>query len=371
MKIEGCAIMPRVHLEAISKNYGKIIAVDDIYLTIENSEFAVIVGPSGCGKTTTLRMIAGLENVTKGEIYFGDASITHLPPRDRDISVVFQNYSLYGHLNVQENLAFGLKARKTPKAKIQSIIQSIAKRLKIESLLDRKPAQLSGGEKQRVAIGRALAKKPSLFLFDEPLSNLDAALRLELRAEIIKLHQQFKTTALYVTHDQAEAMSMADKLVVMNKGKIQQIGPPLKVYENPINTFVARFIGSPPMNLIPGEIQTNGGQFRFCSKVFNFSLDQPEMVKQFNRYIGKKYFLGIRPEKIAVTPTGNGNVQMTSKISISECLGAETLLHMSCEDSIIRIKTMENRRFHCGDNLTIHIDPNDMRFFHETDDTCI
>lgn len=368
-------IMPQVYLKAISKNYGNIIAVDNIDLNIENGEFAVIVGPSGCGKTTTLRMIAGLEKVSQGDIFFGDTAVTHLSPRDRDLAVVFQNYSLYGHLNVKENLAFGLKARKTPPAEIQSIIASVAKLLKIETLLDRKPARLSGGEKQRVAIGRALAQKPSLFLFDEPLSNLDAALRLELRAEIINLHQQFRTTSLYVTHDQAEAMSMADKLVVMDKGKIQQIGPPLSVYENPINTFVARFIGSPPMNLIPGEIQINGGRFGFHSNVCRFSLEKKEMVKQFDQPNGKDCFLGIRPEKIAVTPTGNGHIQMTGKISIRECLGAETLLHMRCQGSIIRIKTMENRRFHRGDNITVHIDPHDMRFFqvpdHATDDPSI
>lgn len=363
--------MPGIRLEAVSKSYNRVKVVDNINLKIENGEFAVIVGPSGCGKTTTLRMLAGLEKVTQGDIYFGDTAITHLPPRDRNTAVVFQNYSLYGHLNVRENLAFGLKARKTPKARIAKTVRTISALLKIDSLLDRMPAHLSGGEKQRVAIGRALARKPSLFLFDEPLSNLDAALRLELRAEIINLHQRIKTTALYVTHDQAEAMSMADKLIVMNKGKIQQVGPPLDVYENPVNTFVARFVGTPPMNLIPGEIQTTGNQFRFHSNVCNFSLGGGEMMKQWDGRDIKKYYLGIRPEKIAVTPTQNGNIKIAGKISITEYLGSETLLHINCAGSIMRIKTMENRKFHCGDNITVHIDPKDMRFFHRTDEMAI
>jgi ABC-type sugar transport system ATPase subunit len=355
--------MPHLTLEAVSKNYGKIVAVDNIHLNVADGEFAVIVGPSGCGKTTTLRMIAGLENITCGEIYFDDTPIAHLPPRDRDIAIVFQNYSLYGHLDVKENLAFGLKARKTPQARIQTMTQSIAALLKIEHLLKRKPAQLSGGEKQRVAIGRALARKPRLFLFDEPLSNLDAALRLELRAEIIKLHQQFKTTTLYVTHDQAEAMSMADKLVVMNRGRIQQIGPPLDVYENPDNAFVARFIGNPPMNLIPGEIQSTGDRLTFHSNICCLSVDQAEVLKKFRRLNARKCFLGIRPEKIAVRPAEDDGITMSGKISISECLGAETLLHLSCNGSIIRVKTTENRRFDCKDRLTVSIDRNDIRFF--------
>src|ERR1700688_860668 len=250
--------MAQVALRDIVKTFDKTPAVQGINLDIADREFIVLVGPSGCGKSTTLRMIAGLEEATSGEIYIGDQLVNDVPPKDRDIAMVFQNYALYPHMTVFENMSFGLRLRKFPKAEIKERVENAARILDITDLLARQPKQLSGGQRQRVAMGRAIVRNPKGFLFDEPLSNLDAKLRVQMRAEIKELHQRLKTTTVYVTHDQIEAMTMADKIVVMNDGKVEQIGTPLELYDHPANLFVAGFIGSPAMNFLPGKIRLNG-----------------------------------------------------------------------------------------------------------------
>src|SRR5512136_3027993 len=252
--------MARVVLEDVGKNFGSVEAVKDFNLTIEDKEFCILVGPSGCGKSTALRMIAGLEEPTQGMIYIGDRAVNDLPPKDRDIAMVFQEYALYPHMSVYKNMAFGLKLRKFPKDEIDQRVRWASEILGIQNLLDRKPRQLSGGQRQRVAVGRAIVRKPAVFLFDEPLSNLDAKLRVQMRAELSKLHDRLQTTIIYVTHDQVEAMTMGTKIVVMKDGLIQQIGAPLEVYNHPVNMFVAGFIGSPQMNFIDASVKEEEGK---------------------------------------------------------------------------------------------------------------
>src|SRR5881275_844226 len=250
--------MAQVLLKDLNKKYDEVHAVKDVNLHIRDKEFIVLVGPSGCGKSTTLRMVAGLEEITAGEIAIGDRVVNDLPPKDRDIAMVFQNYALYPHMTVYDNMAFGLKMRKFPKAEIQKRVRDAAEILGIQDLLKRKPRQLSGGQRQRVAVGRAIVRHPQVFLFDEPLSNLDAKLRVQMRVELKRLHERLETTAIYVTHDQVEAMTMADKIVVMHDGIVEQIGTPLDLYDKPENQFVAGFIGSPAMNFLHGKVKANG-----------------------------------------------------------------------------------------------------------------
>ena len=250
--------MAQVMLKALNKKYDEVHAVKDVNLHIRDKEFMVLVGPSGCGKSTTLRMVAGLEEISAGEIHIGDRLVNDLPPKDRDIAMVFQNYALYPHMSVYDNMAFGLKMRKFPKAEIEARVHKAGKILKLSHLLERKPRQLSGGQRQRVAMGRAIVRQPQVFLFDEPLSNLDAKLRVQMRTEIKALHQRLRTTSIYVTHDQVEAMTMADRIVVMHDGHVEQIGTPLELYDYPANTFVAGFIGSPAMNFFEGTFRRDG-----------------------------------------------------------------------------------------------------------------
>ena len=255
--------MAKVVMEKLNKHYGEVTAVKDLDLEIPDKEFVVLVGPSGCGKTTTLRMVAGLEEITAGDIYIDDKLVNHLPPKDRDIAMVFQNYALYPHMTVYQNLAFALTLRKIPKAEIDRRVKDAAEILNIGELLQRKPKALSGGQRQRVAVGRAIVRKPKVFLFDEPLSNLDAKLRVQMRAELKKLHERLQGTVIYVTHDQVEAMTMGDRIVVMKDGLKQQVGPPLELYFKPANKFVAGFIGSPAMNFIEGDLLSEGGELIF------------------------------------------------------------------------------------------------------------
>src|SRR5579862_1038354 len=250
--------MAQVVMQGLNKKYDEVHAVKDVNLDIRDKEFVVLVGPSGCGKTTTLRMVAGLESITSGNVLIGDKVVNDLPPMDRDIAMVFQNYALYPHMSVYQNMAFGLKMRKFERAEIDQRVKAAADILGIQQLLQRKPRQLSGGQRQRVAMGRAMVRHPRTFLFDEPLSNLDAKLRVQMRVELKALHKRLKTTAIYVTHDQVEAMTMADRIVLMRGGHIEQIGPPLELYDKPATTFVAQFIGSPAMNMIHGKAKTNG-----------------------------------------------------------------------------------------------------------------
>jgi len=287
--------MATVQLKNICKVYdGGVKAVDNVNIDIKDRDFVVLVGPSGCGKSTTLRMVAGLEDITSGELYIDGNLVNDVPPKDRDIAMVFQNYALYPHMTVYDNMAFGLKIRKFPKEEIDQRVREAAKILEIEELLDRKPKALSGGQRQRVAVGRAIVRKPKVFLFDEPLSNLDAKLRVQMRAEISSLHNRLKATMIYVTHDQVEALTMADVIVVMKFGVIQQIGGPLDLYNNPQNKFVAGFIGSPPMNFLATTVEADGSDIYVNEGTFRVKVTE-EQKKLLTPYVGKSVTFGIRP----------------------------------------------------------------------------
>ena len=293
--------MANVEFSGVRKVYDNgFVAVHDATFTIDDGEFVVLVGPSGCGKSTTLRMVAGLESISDGTLQIGEEVVNQVAPKDRDIAMVFQNYALYPHMTVRENMGFGLKLRKFKKQDIQDRVEQAADVLGIRDILDRKPKQLSGGQRQRVAVGRAIVRKPRVFLFDEPLSNLDAKLRVQMRTEISKLHRQLRATMIYVTHDQVEAMTMGDRIVVMKDGHIQQIAPPLELYNEPANRFVAGFIGSPAMNFFDGSLQEEKGLlFREAGGGFTISLD-PAKLPHLKPYANKKVTLGIRPEDIRV-----------------------------------------------------------------------
>ena len=292
--------MAQVTLRKVIKKYDEVPAVRGVDLDIADKEFIVLVGPSGCGKSTTLRMIAGLEEITGGDIAIGGDIVNDVPPKDRDIAMVFQNYALYPHMNVYENMSFGLKLKKTPKAEIDKRVRSAAGILDITELLDRKPKQLSGGQRQRVAMGRAIVRNPKVFLFDEPLSNLDAKLRVQMRIEIKKVHQKVRTTTVYVTHDQVEAMTLADRVVVMNKGRIEQIGTPNDLYHHPATRFVAGFIGSPAMNFLPCRLEETGGQLhvRLTDRIA-FALPPARAARYQVVARNERLLLGLRPEHIA------------------------------------------------------------------------
>lgn len=317
--------MAEISLKNVVKNYGKLEVVHGINLDIEHNEFVVLVGPSGCGKSTTLRMIAGLEDISGGTISIGPDVVNDLPPRKRNISMVFQNYALYPHMSVRENLGFGLKIAKLPEPEIVKRVDRAADILGLDDLMERTPAELSGGQRQRVAMGRAIVRNPQAFLFDEPLSNLDAKLRVQMRTEIKKLHQKVQTTVVYVTHDQVEAMTLADRIVVMRDGHIEQVGTPMEVFNHPVDTFVASFIGSPPMNLIPAQI--SGDKIQFAG---DLTLPVPQRLAALVSD-GQKVIFGIRPDDL--TPVGHGiaeggemaNIQL--KVTLAELLGTETILY--------------------------------------------
>ena len=310
---------------------GNVQAVTDFNLEIADKEFIILVGPSGCGKSTTLRMIAGLEDISKGELYIGDRLVNDVPPKDRDIAMVFQNYALYPHMTVYKNMAFGLELRKTPKAEIDKRVREAAKVLDIEHLLDRKPKALSGGQRQRVALGRAMVRNPAVFLLDEPLSNLDAKLRTAMRTEIIRLHQKLATTFIYVTHDQTEAMTMGDRIVVMKDGVVQQVDTPQNLYDYPCNMFVAGFIGSPQMNFLDATLQKEGDSYYVDLGGDKLLIDPAKVNDKLDAYVGKAIKAGIRPEDIkddeeflAKHPTS----QITAHVDVSELMGSEIYLYL-------------------------------------------
>ncbi len=333
--------MAKVTVKNVSKIYpgekggADFNAVKDVSLEIEDREFVVLVGPSGCGKSTTLRMIAGLEEISQGDIFIGDKRVNDVAPKDRDIAMVFQNYALYPHMSVYDNLAFGLKLRKFPKAEIKKRVVDAASILGIESLLERKPKALSGGQRQRVAVGRAIVRQPKVFLFDEPLSNLDAKMRVQMRTEITKLHQRLQATMIYVTHDQVEAMTMGDRIVVMNDGAVQQNDAPLTLYREPANLFVAGFLGSPPMNFVTGRLKQEGDKLRFI-EIEGGTIEVTFLASDRSAahdFIGKEIILGIRPEDLEVATfsrkegraAGNG---FPAIVDIVEPMGAETNLYL-------------------------------------------
>lgn len=357
--------MARVRLENVTKIFEKsVIAAKDVNIEIEDKEFMVLVGPSGCGKSTTLRMIAGLEEITEGNIYIGDKLVNNVPPKDRDIAMVFQNYALYPHMTVYQNMAFGLKLRKFPKKEIEQRVNEAAEILEIKELLNRKPKALSGGQRQRVAVGRAIVRKPKVFLFDEPLSNLDAKLRVQMRTEISKLHNRLETTMIYVTHDQMEAMTMGNRIVVMKDGFVHQIDTPLNLYNHPINKFVAGFIGSPSMNFMTGTIQNDSGL------VFDEGKIQLHIPKKFHeqisKYINKQIILGIRPEDIyqaSFAPGINSTSKVNSLVEVVEPMGNEIFLYLNSGNHqfVARVNTNENPIV--GDNIEIIFNMEKGHFF--------
>ena len=324
--------MAGVSLEDVTKVFpGGTVAVKDFTLDIRNQEFIVLVGPSGCGKSTTLRMVAGLEEATEGVIRIGDRVVNDVPPKDRDIAMVFQNYALYPHMTVYKNMAFGLKLRRFAKDEIDRRVRDAAGTLGIEDLMGRKPKALSGGQRQRVAVGRAIVRQPQAFLFDEPLSNLDAKLRVEMRAELKSLHHRLQTTVIYVTHDQAEAMTLGDRVVVMNEGEIQQVAPPLEVYDYPVNRFVAGFLGTPAMNFLAGQIVAQDGGTYFQVDAVKVLLPH-QIGARVKDYVGRNVTLGVRPEDIGVQGAGKfvgtQNVVPTT-VRVVEPLGDEQIVHVS------------------------------------------
>jgi multiple sugar transport system ATP-binding protein len=326
--------MAKVVLENVYKIYpGDVVAVDNAELEIEDQEFVVLVGPSGCGKSTTLRMVAGLEEISKGSIYIDGRKVNDVPPKNRDIAMVFQNYALYPHMTVYKNMAFGLKLRKYPKAEIDQRVREAADVLGIQELLDRKPKALSGGQRQRVAVGRAIVRKPKAFLFDEPLSNLDAKMRVQMRTEISKLHSSLKATMIYVTHDQVEAMTMGDRIVVMKDGLIQQVASPLELYDQPANQFVAGFIGSPPMNFFSGTVEAHNGSLFFTEAGAHFSVKvDNDHAARLQPYVGKSVVFGIRPEDIVKkTPSSDHDPQheLSARVEVIEPMGAEIFLYLN------------------------------------------
>lgn len=316
--------MANIRFEHVTKRFGKVTAVNDFNLVIEDQEFIVIVGPSGCGKSTALRMLAGLDDVSDGEIYIDDVMVNDIPPKDRDIAMVFQNYALYPHMTVENNMSFGMKLRRMPKVERKARVLDAVQILQIEDLLDRRPKELSGGQRQRVALGRAIVRKPKIFLMDEPLSNLDAKLRVEMRASLSQLQQHLKTTTVYVTHDQVEAMTMGSRIVVMKDGSIEQVDSPLNLYNKPVNKFVAGFIGSPAMNFLKGTIEEGS----FKNPYANIEIRE-QLKQNLLPYEHQEVFLGIRPEDLELkgfTDLPENNNAITATVTLVEPIGAETII---------------------------------------------
>ena len=357
--------MAQIRLNNVNKNFGENWVVRDFNLDVKDKVFVVLVGPSGCGKTTTLRMIAGLEEVTGGEIYIGDKIVNNIAPKDRDIAMVFQSYALYPHMNVFNNMAFGLQNRKFPKDEIESRVKEAAAILDIEELLSRRPRELSGGQRQRVAMGRAIVRKPQAFLFDEPLSNLDAKLRVQMRAELSKLHERLETTIVYVTHDQIEAMTLANRIVIMNEGRIMQEGTPLDVYENPKNVFVAGFIGSPSMNFLEtkvveenGRLYVHGGSFR---------LAVPEGLQdRYRPRVNDEVFFGIRPEHIndrSFATDLPGRDDLEAIVDVMEPVGSEVILIVTVGEHQLTAKVDPHTKASLHQPIQLSVDMNNMHLF--------
>ncbi len=360
--------MASVTLKNVYKIYaGGVTAVTDFNLEIEDKEFIILVGPSGCGKSTTLRMIAGLEEISKGELYIGDVLSNEIAPKDRDIAMVFQNYALYPHMTVYDNMAFGLKLRKTPKDEIKRRVEEAARILDISHLLDRKPKALSGGQRQRVALGRAIVRDPKVFLLDEPLSNLDAKLRAQMRTEIAKLHKRLGTTFIYVTHDQTEAMTMGDRIVVMKDGFIQQVDTPQNLYEYPVNEFVAGFMGSPQMNFIDVKLNKEGSDYTMTFGKCTIKVPEKKAAgTPIADYVGKEVVFGIRPEDVhdeADFIEKVGGAHVTCDVEVTELMGAETYLYLNCEGNAVTARVEPTSTAKSGDKCKIAFDLNKMHLF--------
>jgi len=366
--------MAGLTLKGIYKKYpGGVVAVSDVNLEIRDKEFIVLVGPSGCGKSTTLRMIAGLEEISEGELYIGDRLVNDIAPKDRDIAMVFQNYALYPHMTVFDNMAFGLKLRKVPRPEIERKVNEAAKILDLTHLLDRKPKAMSGGQRQRVALGRAIVRSPKVFLLDEPLSNLDAKLRAQMRTEIAKIHKKLGTTFIYVTHDQTEAMTMGDRIVCMKDGFVQQIDTPQNLYENPVNKFVAGFLGSPQMNFIDAELKEEYGQYivefgasNGRGNRYQIIVPESKVNEELNNYVGKEITLGVRRDSIHDEEMYLSNAStgvIDANVEITEMMGAETYLYLLCEGIPLTARVSPRSTARPGDDIKVAIDPNRIHIF--------
>lgn len=367
--------MASVTFENVTKRFGDVVAAKDQDLEVKDKEFLVLVGPSGCGKSTDLRMIAGLEEITEGKIKIGDTVVNDIPPKDRDIAMVFQNYALYPHMNVYDNMAFGLKLRKFPKDEIERRVQEAAEILSIEPLLERKPKQLSGGQRQRVALGRAIVREPKVFLMDEPLSNLDAKLRVQMRTELSKLHDRLKTTVIYVTHDQTEAMTMGDRIVVLKDGYIQQVDSPLELYNHPNNMFVAGFIGSPAMNFMDAKIEKDGDDY-YAEGFGAFRIKVPEQfTDQVADYVGKRVVFGIRPEDLTdarithdldVKPDNS----FEAEVEVVEPMGSEIYLYLAVDEHEMIARVDAESDAQVGDKIKLGVYTKKMHIFdNETEES--
>jgi multiple sugar transport system ATP-binding protein len=354
--------MAGVTFEDVAKHYGEVRVIEGLNLAVHDREFMVLVGPSGCGKSTALRMVAGLEEITGGRIRIGDRVVNQVAPKDRDIAMVFQSYALYPHMTVRENLEFGLKLRKTPRAEMDRLVEEAAEILGIGQLLDRKPKQLSGGQRQRVAVGRAMVRKPAVFLFDEPLSNLDAKLRVQMRAEISKLQQRLRTTTIYVTHDQVEAMTMGHRIAVMKDGKLMQVGTPLELYERPQNLFVANFIGTPPMNFVQATVAEGGARLA-GSKL---SLPVPASLRPVTAGAdGRKVVVGIRPENVfdASRSSRGETTTLRGEVEIVEPLGHEVIVHVRVGDDLLVAKADPHRTPQMGAPMDLVLELDALHLF--------
>lgn len=357
--------MAQVKINKVTKRFGDVEAVKDFSLEINDGEFIVLVGPSGCGKTTLLRMVAGLETVSSGVIRIDEADVTHMPAKKRDIAMVFQNYALYPHMNVYKNLAFALKLRKMPKPEIKDTVEKTAALLGIGDLLERLPNQLSGGQKQRVALGRAIVRKPKVFLFDEPLSNLDAKLRVSMRAEILDIHQRLNNTSIYVTHDQLEAMTMGTRIIIMKDGLVQQNGTPQEIYNNPVNKFVAGFIGSPAMNLIRCSIKSDGDHLLAVNGEMKLAIPA-KTGSLLQSYVDQEVYLGLRPENVSDETKGSPGADSSSFkafVRLVEPLGSEQLIHVeiNSQQLVARIDPMVSIRY--GETVNFFADMDAAIFF--------
>ncbi|OKO91962.1 glycerol-3-phosphate ABC transporter ATP-binding protein [Bradyrhizobium sp. NAS80.1] len=356
--------MARVEIRNLNKTFDGVHAVKDVNLEINDKEFVVLVGPSGCGKTTTLRMVAGLESISSGEVLIGDKVVNELPPMDRDIAMVFQNYALYPHMNVYDNMAFGLKMRRFGRAEIDARVKAAAEILGIQAQLQRKPRQLSGGQRQRVALGRAIVRHPKVFLFDEPLSNLDAKLRVQMRVEIKKIHARLGTTAIYVTHDQVEAMTLGDRVVVMRDGVVQQVGEPLELYNAPANRFVAGFIGSPAMNFATVTIAADADGLLWANNEGIHIKLPAEVAGRLRKHVGESVTLGIRPEDLrAAASSDAADLAVDVIVEVVEKLGSEILLDVKVGPSTMVAAVEPTVRAKVHDQLRLALNPDRLYFF--------
>ena len=355
----------KVVYEHVSKKFGDVAAVDDLNLEVKSGEFLILLGPSGCGKTTTIRLTAGLETPTSGRIYIGDKLVNDLPPRDRNVAMVFQDYALYPHMTVYQNISFPLRVRKMSREEIDEHVRKVAAMLRITELLQRKPKEISGGQAQRVALGRAMVREPSVFLFDEPLSNIDAKLRIEMRAELVKLQRELGTTTIYVTHDQEEAMTIGHRIVIMNKGIVQQVGAPLEAYDHPNSAFVARFIGSPAMNMLEGSVKDKDE--RLTVDVGPFTCFVPDNLNNAFRQTGvSEVMIGIRPEEITVVKQKNSDT-IEAKIDVIEPIGSDTYLYLDAGGIPLIARTSPHIDMTIGDRVWLLLHEERFHLFNKRD----